>query len=92
MTNLPAIIMSEAERAALEFARDNLTRRRNADTPWSKDSALSPAASHAMVQHLLLVGWGDVTMRLRSLGRLASESKCLAQSNKSGDGGAATNR
>jgi hypothetical protein len=25
--------------------------------------------------------------RLRSLGRLASESKCLAQSNKSGDGG-----
>jgi hypothetical protein len=30
--------------------------------------------------------------RLRSLGRLASESKCLAQSNKSGDGGRATKR
>jgi hypothetical protein len=28
----------------------------------------------------------------RSLRRLASESKCLAQSNKSGDGGAATKR
>jgi hypothetical protein len=65
MTNLPIPPMTKTERAALEFARQELVRYRNADTPWSSNSLLSPTASHTMVQSLLLFGLDDVTSRLR---------------------------
>ena len=72
MRNLPST-MTEVERAALEFARQELGSYRNGDSPWSKDSPLSPAGSHAMVQSFLQLGWGDLDdarLRLVMLARL----------------------
>jgi hypothetical protein len=46
----PAINLSAAERAALDFARQEFCWYRDNGSPWSAGSALSPTASHAMVQ------------------------------------------
>jgi hypothetical protein len=65
-TNVPAaIVLSEVEQAALDFAREQILLARNNSSPWSASSALSPEASHAMIQSVLALGWGDVMNRLR---------------------------
>ena len=69
--SLPAaVVMSDIERRALDFAQREIAQYRDASNPWSMGPPLSPTASHAMVQSLLQTYDVDSRLWLLMLARL----------------------